>query len=182
MIFFAVPPIIFFVSTVLDTLSFDRVLLGEERYKERMFDSYLYALVMLGVLSLLMVPSIILLNKTFSMYFSMISTLSEKDFQKLVKLNNKAIFYEKFMPSYIIKGDSVTVFRLLKKINIPFNDIKDVDVMTVYHKGYTAYVKIRTSNTRYHFTFYGNEFKIRYLLEEILMANPNVTVKRNWQN
>lgn len=166
----------------MDTLSFDRNLLGEERYEQRMFDSYLYAGVLFGILSILMVPSIILLNKIFRMYLQVIKTLSERDVQKLIKLNESAIFYERYLPSYIIRGKSVVVFQFLKETTINFDDIKAFYVRNTYYKGYTGHVTIRTFSQQYQFTFYGNEFKVRNLVTEAKTANTSIAVNSDWRN
>ncbi|WP_433900534.1 hypothetical protein [Sphingobacterium puteale] len=49
--------IIFFVGTMIETESYGKEALGEERYNVRVNDSYLYALILFGCVMLIIIPA-----------------------------------------------------------------------------------------------------------------------------
>lgn len=173
-------PIIFFSITMMETESYGRAVLGEDRYNARVIDSYLYALGFFVCLLLLVIPAILFIRRYTDNYRQFIITLSEKDMEKLVKNNDKAPFYEKFMPPYIVKEDAVRFFTNLQQTTIAFKSIISIHVSQTQYKGYNATVKIQTAQETYRFRLSGNVLKVLNLVDEALQSNPQITVNKNW--
>jgi len=173
-------PIIFFIGTMMETESYGRTLLGEDRYNARVIDSYLYALGFFCCLLLMVIPAILFIRKYTDNYRQFIKTLSEKDMEKLIKNNDKAPFYEKFMPPYIVKEDAVRFFTNLQQTTIAFKDITSIHVSQTHYRGYSATVKIQTAQETYRFRLSGNVLKVLNLVDEALQSNPQITVNKNW--
>ncbi|RKE56307.1 hypothetical protein [Sphingobacterium detergens] len=173
-------PIIFFIGTMMETESYGRTLLGEDRYNARVNDSYLYTFGLFGCLLLLVIPGILFIKKYIDNYRQFIITLSEKDMEKLVKNNDKAPFYEKFMPPYIVKEDAVRFFTNLQQTTIAFKNITNIHVSQTHYRGYSATVKIQTAQETYRFRLSGNVLKVLNLVDEALQSNPQITVNKNW--
>lgn len=177
--FAVIIPLVFYIYTVNETNSLKY--LDEERYSSRMTDSLRYALVMLGCLLLLMSPFVFIVHKFFERYLKFITTLTSNDLTKLIALNEKEIFIYKYLPSYIIRGKTVTFFTLFYENTINFDDIVRIEVRESFYKGYHASITITTLNNKYSYTLSGNSFKVRSLIQEALTANPNITNNQNWQ-
>jgi len=96
-------PVVFFVGTMMETMSYGKAILGDDRYNARISDSYIYTLVLFGFALMIVTPVIFFVKKMTNNYLQSINSLSETDMENLLKVNNMAPFYEKFMPSYIIK-------------------------------------------------------------------------------
>ncbi len=173
-------PIIFFVGTMIETESYGKAVLGEERYNARVNDSYLYALILFGCVILMVIPAILYIRKYTNNYRQFIETLAEKDMEKLIKVNDKAPFYEKFMPPYIVKEDTVIFFKHLQYTTIAFKDIRSIHVAQTHYKGYSATVKIETAEKTHSFRLSGNIFKVINLVDEALQSNPQIIVNKNW--
>lgn len=171
-------PLGFYVFTVNETLSFKN--LDKESYDSRMNDSFLYSFIMFGFLSLLVSPFIFMINNMFKRYLEFIRTLSINDIEKLFSLNEKESFIYKYMPSYILKGNTVTFFTMFRQNTINFNDIISIEVRQMFHKGYKAFIVIKTINNKYPYTLSGNSFKVRYLIIEALTVNPKIINNENW--
>ncbi|MFN0254136.1 hypothetical protein [Pedobacter ureilyticus] len=171
-------PLVFYIFTVNETLSFKN--LDEERYNSRMNDSILYAIIMLGCLLLLIGPFVFVINNMFKRYLDFITTLTANDTKKLLSLNEKENFIYKYMPSYILKENTVTFFTILHQNTINFNDMTSIEVRQIFHKGYKAFVVIKTVNNKYSYTLSGNSFKVRNLITEALTVNPKIINNKNW--
>ena len=173
-------PIIFFIGTMMETMSYGRTVLGEDRYNARISDSCLYTAVIFGCATLIVTPGIIFVKKVANNYVKVVNTLSESAMEKLLKVNNKAPFYEKFMPPYIVKEDTVCFFNRLRQTTISFKDILAVHVKQSYYKGYNASVSIQTIDKKYHFRLSGDVFKVINLIDEAMQNNPQITVNKDW--
>jgi len=173
-------PIIFFIITMMETESYGRAVLGEDRYNARVIDSYLYALGFFCCLLLMVIPAILFIRSYTDNYRQFIETLSEKDMEKLIKNNNKAPFYEKFMPPYVVKQGMVRFFTNLQQTTIAFKDITSIHVSQTHYRGYSATVKIQTAQETYRFRLSGNVLKVLNLVDEALQSNPQITVNKNW--
>ncbi|QIH34893.1 hypothetical protein [Sphingobacterium sp. DR205] len=173
-------PVIFFVGTMIETESYGKAVLGEERYNTRVKDSYLYALILFGCVMLMVIPAILYIRKYTDNYRRFIGTLSEKDMEKLIKFNDKAPFYEKFMPPYIIKEDAVSFFIHLRHTTIACNNIVSIHVAQTHYKGYNATVTIQTAEETHRFRLSGNIFKVINFVDEALQSNPQIIVNKNW--
>jgi hypothetical protein len=84
------------------------------------------------------------------------------------------------MPSYILKENTVTFFTMLHQNTINFNDMTSIEVRQIFHKGYKAFVVIKTANNKYSYTLSGNSFKVRNLITEALTVNPKIINNKNW--
>jgi len=178
--FWLLLPIIFYTVTVHETMSFGKDVLGQERYEERMHDSITYAAALFALLMPIMIPAIYLLQKTINMYLNVIPTLSATDIEKLKNSNEHAVFWEKYMPSYIIRDGAVIIFRLARQQTIYFKDIKSIHIKQGHYKGYSAIVRITTEQKTQQFIFYGNPFKVSNLVQEALIVNPVIEVNKDW--
>lgn len=133
--------LIFFITTANETRTFGRALLGE-RYDERMNDSYRFAIAMfLLIVLLLSVP----INFFFKRYIKIIETLSEADMQRLEKQNETAPFFNKYLPGYMIKDESVIFFKFFNTAEIQFMDIKKIS-LSKGRSGYYIYIKTNSSS------------------------------------
>lgn len=173
-------PIIFFIGTMMETESYGKAVLGEDRYNARVNDSYLYALTLFGCVMLMVIPAILYIRKYANNYRQFIETLSEKDMEKLIKVNDKAPFYEKFMPPYIVKEDTVIFFIHLHYTTIAFSNIVSIHVAQTHYKGYSATVTIQTAEKTHRFRLGGNVFKVINLVDEALQSNPKIIANKNW--
>ena len=171
-------PLGFYIFTVNETLSFKN--LDQERYDSRMNDSFLFAFIMFGCLLFLVSPCIFIINNKFKRYLEFIRTLTINDAEKLFLLNEKENFIYKYMPSYILKENTVTFFTMLHQNTINFNDIVSIDVRQIFHKGYKAFIVIKTLHNRYPYTLSGNSFKVRNLIIEALTVNPKIVNNENY--
>ena len=170
-------PLIFLISTIFETMSFKN--LDQESYNRRMHNSYKYALIMFGFSMVIFSLVIIMVNNMIKRYLEFIRTLSLKDTEKLFLLNEKETFYYKYLPSYIIKENTVTFFSMFPQDTIKFDDIVSINIREKYYRGYAAFMTIHTKNRNYNYTLSGNSFKVRNLLAEALDANPNILSNKN---
>lgn len=173
-------PVIFFIGTMMETQSYGKAVLGEERYNARVSDSYLYTSVLFGCMILIVTPGILIVKKIVGNYQRFINTLSEIDMEKLIKVNDTAPFFEKFMPPYIVKEDNVRFFYLLRQTTIPFKNIVAINVKQSYYKGYNASVSIQTIEKKYRFRLSGDIFKVVNLVDEAVQNNPGIIVNKDW--
>jgi len=171
-------PLGFYIFTVNETLSFKH--LDKESYDSRMNDSFLYAFIIFGCLLLLVSPFIYIINNMFKRYLAFIRTLSANDTKKLFSLNEKENFIYKYMPSYILKENTVTFFTMFRQNTINFNDIISIDVRQVFHKGYRALIVIKTIHHKHSYTLSGNSFKVTNLVIEAMTVNPKIINNKNW--
>lgn len=163
----------FFIYTVSETLSFNN--LDQERYTSRMNDSYLFAFILFGFCMLIIAPAITIINKMCKRYFEVIKTLSIEDTKKLFVLNEMENFIYKYMPSYIIKGDTVTFFSMFKQNSIDFKDVLLINIQQTNSQEYNAVVNIETAYDKYTYTLTGNSFKVRNLMAEAMRVNPSIS-------
>lgn len=171
-------PLGFYIFTVNQTLSFKN--LDKESYDRRMNDSFLYAFVMFGFLLLMVSPFIIFINNMFKRYLNFIKTLSSNDSKMLFSLNEKENFIYKYIPSYIIREDSVTFFTMFRQNTTMFNDIISINVKQFFQRGYRALVTIETKNEKFRYLLSGNSFKVRNLLVEAITANSKIINNEDW--
>lgn len=171
-------PLGFYIFTVNETLSFKN--LDKESYDSRMNDSFLFAFIMFGCLLILVSPLLLMINNMFKKYFEFIRTLSHNDIEKLLSLNEKENFIYKYMPSYIIRENTVTFFTMFRQTTISFNDIISINVRQIFHKGYRALIVIRTTQNKYPFTLSGNHSKVTNLIVETMTVNPKIINNKNW--
>ncbi len=171
-------PLAFYIFTVNETLSFMN--LDKESYASRMSDSLLYASIMLGILLLITSPVIIIKNNMFKRYLVFIKSLSNKDIDKMIALNEKENFIYKYMPSYIIKENTVTFFAKFHQNTIYFNDIVSIDIRQTFYKGYNAFLEIKTIPDKYNYTLTGDSYKVRDLVQEIVAVNPKIFNNIQW--
>lgn len=171
-------PLVFYIFTLNETLSFKN--LDEESYSSRMNDSILYAIIMFGCLLLLIGPFVFVINNMFKRYLKFIRTLNVDDAEKLFSLNEKENFIYKYIPSYIVKENTITFFTMFHQNTMNFNDITSIEVRQIFHKGYKAFAVIKTLNNKYSYTLSGNSFKVRNLITEALTANPKIINNENW--
>lgn len=173
-------PVVFFVGTMMETMSYGKAILGDDRYNARISDSYIYTLVLFGFALMIVTPVIFFVKKMTNNYLQSINSLSETDMEKLLKVNNMAPFYEKFMPSYIIKEGTVCFFYLFQHTTIFFKDIVAINVKHSYYKGYTASVYIQTIAKTYRFRLIGNVFIVKNLTDEAVKINPEIILNKDW--
>ncbi len=171
-------PLLFYIFTVNETRSFKN--LDKERYDSRMNDSLSYAFIMFGCLLLLVSPLIFFINSMFKRYLKIIRTLTINDAEKLFSLNEKENFIYKYMPSYILKENTVTFITMFNQNTINFNDVISINVRQIFHKGYKALIVIKTVQHKYHYTLVGNSFKVRNLIVEALTVNDKIINNENW--
>lgn len=158
----------FFITTVNETLSIGKQLLGEERYTARMNDSYLFSV---AILLLATLPLLIPINLFFKRYIKIIQTLSITDMEKLEKQNEIAPFFNKYLPGYIIKDESVIFFKFFNTTEIQFMDIKEIS-LSKGRSGYYIYIKTNSS------TFIGamaeNIENLSYLISYASQSNKSI--------
>ncbi|UQB69975.1 hypothetical protein [Epilithonimonas zeae] len=171
-------PLGFYILTINEALPFKNV--DSESFDSRMKDSFLFAFILFGCLLLLIGPFVFIINNMFKRYLKFIRTLNVDDAEKLLSLNEKENFIYKYMPSYIVKENTITFFTMFHQNTINFNDIISIEVRQIFHKGYKAFVVIKTLNNKYSYTLSGNSFKVRNLITEALTANPKIINNENW--
>lgn len=171
-------PLGFYIFTVNETLSFKN--LDKESYDSRMNDSFLYAFILFGCLSVLVGPFVFITNNMFKRYLEFIRTLNISDTEKLLILNEKEYFIYKYMPSYILKENTVTFFTMFRQNTINFDDVISIEVREIFRKGYKAFIVIKTIHNRYPYTLSGNSLKVRNLIIEALKVNPKIINNENW--
>jgi len=139
--FIVIIALTFFIATVADTLSIGRAVLGEERYSSRMNDSYLYS----GIILLLTLPLLLPMNQFFKRYIETIKTLSRTEMTRLEKQNETAFFFNKYIPSYIIKSKSVIFFKFFNNTEIQFMDMTKIKIEQA-RGGFSIYFKTNSSS------------------------------------
>jgi len=163
----------FFYLTASETWSYGIEKLGEERYKARMNDSYLYALLLL----LLAVPLVFSLNPFFKAYIQVVQTLSKQELQRLQIQNETAPFFNKYLPGYIAKDKAVVFFKFLRTTEIRYADITKIN-LSATRGGYHLHIKTKSS------FFIGlmaeNRENLSRLIDFIKEANPEVLVSKPW--
>lgn len=173
-----IAPLGFYIFTVNETLSFKN--LDKESYDSRMNDSFLFAFILFGCSLLLISPFMLMINNMFKRYLEFIKTLTNNDIEKLLSLNEKENFIYKYMPSYIVKENTVTFFTMFGQTSLNFDDMISIGVRQMFHKGYKAFIVIRTMEHKYPFTLSGNPFKVTNLIVEAMTANPKIINNENW--
>lgn len=158
----------FFITTVNETLSIGKQLIGEERYTARMNDSYLFSV---AILLLATLPLLIPINLFFKRYIKIIQTLSITDMEKLEKQNEVASFFNKYLPGYIIKDESVIFFKFFNTTEIQFMDIKEITLL----KGKASYyIYIKTNNSTFIGAMAENIENLSYLINYASQSNKSI--------
>lgn len=169
-----ISPIVFYIFTIQETLSL--TYLDEERYNSRMNDSALFALIVFGFALLVISPFLFYINNMFKRYLDFIRTLSGNDIQKLLTLNEKENFFYKYVPSYILRENTVTFFTMFRQNTVNFNDIISINVNQIYNREYQALIVIKAKHNTYRCSMFGNSFKVRDLITEALTVNPKIII------
>lgn len=171
-------PAIFYITTVWETNTFKN--LDKESYNSRMFDSFYYAAIMLIILIIIIIPVLFCINKIMNLYLKFLKKLSASDIQKLILLNDKEDFVNKYIPPYIIRSDTVTFFSQFRQNTIRFSEIKKLTVKQSYHIGYSAIITIETFRSTYNYRLSGNPFKVQNLVAEAITFNPKIVNNTDW--
>lgn len=158
----------FFITTVNETLSIGKQLIGEERYTARINDSYLFSV---AILLLATLPLLIPINLFFKRYIKIIQTLSITDMEKLEKQNEVASFFNKYLPGYIIKDESVIFFKFFNTTEIQFMDIKEITLL----KGKASYyIYIKTNDSTFIGAMAENIESLSYLINYASQSNKSI--------
>ena len=137
-----------------ETLRYGIEKLGVERYNDRLFSTFLLALGLLFASSIVAIPSLIILKARFDTYHKILNQLKPSEIEIFKAIENTVIFYEKYMPPFIITEHILYVFSL-NQYNIPFRNIKSYKISEIYvkHLGRLFKIEITTSDgKRYEFT------------------------------
>ncbi|SHE79127.1 hypothetical protein [Pedobacter caeni] len=169
--FFVIVASAFFISSVTDTLSIGRTVLGEERYSARMNDSYLFA----GMILLLTLPMLLPINQFFEKYLKTIRTLSKTEVERLEKQNETAFFINKYLPSYIVKDKSFIFFKFFGTTEIPFMEVTKIKISPVSYKGGYS-ISFKTNASLFYYTFSETPENLSLIADYALEVNPNINV------
>lgn len=170
--------IIVFTSTIIDTLAIPN--LDQRSYDRMLNDNLIFAFFIFTLGMIIVIPIVIVLNGMFRRVLSFTNTLSIRDAEKLVLLNETEPFYNKFMPPYIIKENTVTFFKMFHQNTIRFDDIIRIDLRPKFAYSVPAFVKIDTKHGIFYYSLSKNEFIPKNLLAEALKANPKIIINENW--
>ncbi len=69
----------------METMSYGKAILGDDRYNARISDSYIYTLVLFGFALMIVTPVIFFVKKMINNYPQSINSLSETRYGKSVK-------------------------------------------------------------------------------------------------
>lgn len=167
--FIVIIALTFLIVTVTDTLSIGRAVLGEERYSSRMNDSYLYS----GIVLLLTLPLLLPLNQFFKRYLETIKTLSPTEMERLEKQNETAFFFNKYIPTYIIKSKSVIFFKFFNNREIQFMDMTKIQIAQA-RGGFSIYFK--TASSFYYVVLSEKIESVSMIADYALEVNKNIVV------
>lgn len=173
MLFATIPSLLFLFYTINETNELGKSLLGQDRFDARMNDSYLFSFILFICTMLIFLPVFIILKKMFKRYSNFITELSKTDFEKFNSIQKQENFIAKYMPSFIIKEETVTFFSSFKQNTIRFYDIKNISIDNYRIKGRNnAMVRIKTTNNLFVYRLQGSLAKIDFLIVDIKHNNP----------
>ena len=167
-----------FTSTIMDTLAISN--LDERSYDRMVNDNLISAFAIFTFGMVIVIPIVIVLNGMFRRVLSFTNTLSIRDAEKLVLLNETEPFYNKFMPPYIIKENTVTFFKAFHQNTIRFDDMVRIELRPKFAYLAPTFVKIDTKHGIFYYSLSKNEFIPKNLLAEALKANPEIIINENW--
>lgn len=173
-----VASVIFFISTVRDTNSIGKNLLGTELYNARMKSSYTYSFGLFIVLAIVVTPFVVLSSKWYNRYIKIFPTLSNEDIRKLNKMNDWLSFFQKYCPPYIIRQKEAIFFNFLGNERLNLGDCTNIQEKRFYTRGgsgFTVTVTMKNGVKRL-FGIRSNYYLLFNLIAEIRSVNPNVTV------
>ncbi len=174
------PPVIFFWHTVAETLSFDWEKLGEDRYQERIMDSYKFGIAMLLMIGALVTPLIFFMRKFFNRYREVLHTLSPADLRKAEDLNQYLGLFGSYMPSFMIRGEEVIFFKLAGVDTIRLREIRKLDIKRISAKGGVVYRLLLTlPNGTRNYQMGSSHMQPEILAGAATEVNPNVEITRN---
>lgn len=170
--------LIVLTSTISNTLAISN--LDQRSYDRLLNDNLIFAFAIFTLGMVIVTPIVIVLNGMFRRVLSFTNTLSIRDAEKLVLLNETEPFYNKYMPPYIIKGNTVTFFKMFHQNTIRFDDMVRIDLRPKFAYLVPTFVKIDTKHGIFYYSLSKNDFIPKNLLAEALKANPNIIINENW--
>ena len=165
-----------FIITVEETQKMGVELLGQARYDDRMFKSYTLLVSIWVMTSFMVFPFIYLAYRFFNDYVNIFKSLSESDTDKLLDLNDKVSFFNRFTPTYIIKNDSIIYFTVTKHVEIKFVDINYITISESDYREYKAVVEIQTKEKLHRLFLMRDPIIVTNLINEALAFNPQISI------
>lgn len=134
-----------------DTLHFKGIL-DKERYELRIRDNNLLMGGMLGMCGLFFFMISLLKRKMIRSYKNVILSLDQKDFEKMLEVNQSMNGVDRFTmsPPFIISQTGIYVFKLGRVLVLPWLDITELKITGAPRGGY--FVRMRVQGKLYFFT------------------------------
>ncbi|RQO30617.1 hypothetical protein DBR32_07735 [Taibaiella sp. KBW10] len=167
-------PAVVLVVTIRATNNLGRTLLGQARYAERMMDSYQYAAVTFALCLLIMIPFALVLLHFCKRYIPVIRTLNDADMEALHIQNEQTFIFNKYLPTYIFHGDTVTFFKLLSALSIPIHNIKTVKRISSISRSPGQHIRIGTLSSNHTLVITGNNYEYSNLMLRLYEKNPQI--------
>lgn len=171
-------PLLFYIDSYQETMGYGLQALGAERFQERISDALKFTWILLGTLSILFLPLILVMAQFFSRYFLVLKKLSAADIRKLKAYADLSSNWLWFLPPFIFYVDSLYVFKITG-----YNRHRLTDI--IYHhlernhstgnvRFYHFRVSLKTTKGSYFYTMSINNHQANMLqrdLAEIKLTN-----------
>lgn len=168
-------PFIFLVVAYQETNDLGKDLLGKARYNERIEDAMRYALAIMGLIAVMVIPLGIWVNRFLDSYIPVLKSLDDNDIVKLRGYNESQIFLKKYHISFIFQKDILHIFRLGNVSSIKGSSIVNYNLEKIYGRGKGHYhLRIKTVEKNYFYAIHDND-KQALMLEQDLAVIMNAT-------
>ncbi len=182
LMFFMALPLVFatlvMVSAIIDTRAPYNA--DQQRYDRIMEEGVILAVFVFIASMIFFTPVIMIINGMFKRVLVFIKTLSLRDAEKLFLVNETEPFFNKYMPPYITKENTVTFFKPFHQNTIRFDDVVSIDLRPKSSYLHPAVAKITTQHGIFYYKLSKNPIISENLLAEARNANPNIIISENW--